>query len=160
MANYTDTLGFNKGSAAYPAYGDTRIAYMETVVDFAAIVAARLAAGATALSAATSDTLQIIQVPANSLILHAGFQVTKVETANTTATFDFGFTSGAGVFTTSVFGNDVASNALGWSLPAGAGLAAPLIIGTSADTLDLLLNTATPTDCILRCFAFVLNPNA
>ena len=158
MANYTDTLGFNKGSAAYPAYGDTRIAYMETVLDFATIAAARVAAGATALAA--TDTLQVIQVPANSLVLHAGFQVTKAETVNTTATFDFGFTGGSPPAAANAFGNDIASNALAWSWAAGNGLANPIVIGTSADTIDLLLNTAAPTNCILRCFAFVLNPNA
>lgn len=157
MANYTDTIGFNKGSAAYPAYGDTRISYIETVLDFAAINAARVTAGATALAAA--DTLQIMQLPANSLVLHAGFQVTKVETVNTTATFDIGFTGGTPA-AANVFGNDIASNALSWSWAAGNGLANPIVIGTSADTIDLLLNTAAPTNCILRCFALVLNPNA
>jgi hypothetical protein len=48
MATYTDTLGYNKGSAAHNA--NTSAAYCTTVeMDFAAITAARLAAGATAL---------------------------------------------------------------------------------------------------------------
>ena len=64
MATYTDTLGFNKGSAAYPAYGDTRIAYMETVLDFAAIIAARAAAGATALAAETGPLAPFIGIGA------------------------------------------------------------------------------------------------
>ncbi len=92
------------------------------------------------------------------MILHAGFQVTSAETTNTTATFDFGFT-GASPAAANAFGNDIASNALGWSWPAGNGLANPVIVGTSDDTIDLLLNTAAPTDAVLRCFAVVLNPN-
>ena len=158
MTAYTDSYGFNKGSAAFPAHGDTRISYIEVELDFAAIVAARSAASATALAAA--DTLQIIQLPANSVILHAGFEVTTVESTNTTATFDFGFTGGSPA-AANVFGNDIASNALGWSLAAGSSTALPnpVIVGTSADTIDLLINTAAPTDCVLRCFAFVLNPN-
>jgi hypothetical protein len=156
MAAYTDSLGFNKGSADYPAYGGNRISYIEVVLDFATIVAARSAASATALAA--TDTLQVIQLPANSVVLHAGFQVTEVEATNTTATFDFGFT-GASPAAADAFGNDIASNALGWSWAAGNGLGAPVIIGTSDDTIDLLINTAAPTNCVLRCFAVVLNPN-
>jgi hypothetical protein len=156
MATYTDSYGFNKGTAAFPAYGDTRISYIEVELDFAAIVAARSAASATALAAA--DILQVIQVPANAVILHAGFEVTKVESTNTTATFDLGFTGGSPA-AANAFGNDVASNALAWSWAAGTGLANPIIIGTSNDTIDLLINTAAPTDCVLRCFAVVLNPN-
>ena len=156
MAAYTDSLGFDKGTAGYPAYGHQRISYIEVVLDFAKIVAARSAASATALAA--TDTLQVIQLEANSVVLHAGFEVTSAETTNTTATFDFGFTGGSPA-AANAFGNDIASNAAGWSWPAGNGLANPVIIGTSDDTIDLLLNTAAPTNCVLRCFAVVLNPN-
>lgn len=156
MTAYTDSYGFNKGTASFPAYGDMRISYVEVVLDFAKIVAARSTASATALAA--TDTLQVIQLPANSLVLHAGFQVTSVETANTTATFDFGFTGGTPA-AANAFGNDIASNALGWSWAAGTGLANPIIIGTSDDTIDLLINTAAPTNAVLRCFAVIVNPN-
>lgn len=156
MTAYTDSYGFNKGTASFPAFGDTRISYVEVVLDFAKIVAARSAASATALAA--TDTLQVIQLPANSLVLHAGFQVTSVETANTTATFDFGFTGGSPA-AANAFGNDIASNALGWSWAAGNGLANPIVIGTSDDTIDLLINTAAPTNAVLRCFAVIVNPN-
>ena len=156
MTAYTDSYGFNKGTASFAAYGGNRISYLEVELDFAKIVEARSDASATALAAA--DTLQVIAVPANAVILHAGFEVTTAETTNTTATFDFGFT-GASPAAANAFGNDVASNALGWSWAAGNGLGAPIIIGTSDDTIDLLINTAAPTDCVLRCFAVVLNPN-
>ena len=156
MTAFTDSYGFNKGTASFAAYGGNRISYLEVELDFAAIVAARSAASATALAA--TDTLQVIAVPANAVILHAGFQVTSAETTNTTATFDFGFT-GASPAAANVFGNDIVSNALGWSWVAGTGLANPIIVGTSDDTIDLLLNTAAPTDAVLRCFAVVLNPN-
>jgi hypothetical protein len=156
MVAYTDSYGFNKGTADYPAYGGNRISFIEVELDFTTIVAARSAAGVTALAAA--DTLQVVQLPANSVVLHAGFQVTEAEVTNTTATFDFGFT-GASPAAANAFGNDIASNALGWSWAAGTGLANPIIIGTSDDTIDLLINTAAPTNCVLRCFAVVLNPN-
>lgn len=54
MAAYTDSLGFNKGTAAFPA-NVTEVSKFEVELDFAKIVAARSAAGATALSA--GDTL-------------------------------------------------------------------------------------------------------
>ena len=151
MAAYTDTLGFNKGTAAYPdGHG---ISKFTVELDFAKIVAARSAAGATALAAA--DTLQVISLPAGSIVLAAGLVVTKVESTNTTATFDLGFT-GATPYAANVYANDDPSNALGLT---AADLANPSVIPT-ADTIDLLINTAVPTDCVVEAFAVVVNANA
>lgn len=151
MPAYTDSLGFNKGTAAYPdGHG---ISKFTVVLDFAKIVAARAAAGATALAAA--DTLQVISLPAGSIVLAAGLVVTKVESTNTTATFDLGFTGGT-PYAANVYANDDPSNALGLT---AADLANPSVI-TTADTIDLLLNTAVPTDCVVEAFAVVVNANA
>lgn len=151
MAAYTDTLGFNKGTAAYPdGHG---ISKFTVELDFAKIVAARSAAGATALAAA--DTLQVISLPAGSIVLAAGLVVTKVESTNTTATFDLGFTGGS-PYAANAYANDAASNALGLT---AADLANPSVI-VSADTIDLLLNTAVPTNCVVEAFAVVVNANA
>jgi hypothetical protein len=57
MTAFTDSLGFNKGTAAFPA-DVTAISKFEVKLDLAAIIAARSAAGATALAA--GDTLQVI----------------------------------------------------------------------------------------------------
>lgn len=149
MADYTDSLGFNKGSAAFPS-NVTEVSKFSVELDFAAIVAARSAAGATALVA--GDTLQVIALPAGSVVLSAGLQVTKVESTNTTATFDLGFTGGSPA-AANVYANDLASNALGYGI---ANLANPTAV-TSADTIDLLLNTAVPTDCVVNAFAIVAN---
>ena len=149
MAAYTDSLGFNKGTASFPA-NVTEVSRFSVSLDFAAIVAARAAAGATALVA--TDTLQVIALPAGSVVLTAGLQVTKVESTNTTATFDFGFTGGSPA-AANVYANDLASNALGYDIES---LANPTAV-TSADTIDLLLNTAVPTDCVVNCFAIVAN---
>lgn len=151
MAAYTDTLGFNKGTAAYPdGHG---ISKFTVELDFAKIVAARSAAGATALAAA--DTLQVISLPAGSIVLAAGLVVTKVESTNTTATFDLGFTGGS-PYAANVYVDNDASNALGLG---AADLANPSVI-VSADTIDLLINTAVPTDCVVEAFAVVVNANA
>lgn len=149
MTAFTDSLGFNKGTAAFPA-NVTEVSKFEVVLDFAAIIAARSAAGATALAAA--DTLQVIALPAGSVVLTAGLQVTEVESTNTTATFDFGFTGGSPA-AANVYANDLASNALGYGI---ANLANPTAV-TSADTIDILLNTAAPTDCVVKAFAIVAN---
>jgi hypothetical protein len=86
MAAYTDSLGFNKGVAAFPSNYTHRLSVVEVDLDFAKIAAARLAASATALAA--TDTLEIIPVAAGSLVLAVGVQVTKAEGA--TATIDIG----------------------------------------------------------------------
>ena len=91
-------------------------------------------------------------MPAGSVVLSAGLQVTKVESTNTTATFDFGYTGG----TADLYTNDLASNALGYGI---SNLANPTVIAT-ADTIDLLLNTDDPTDCVVNAFAIVANVSA
>ena len=48
MAAYTDSHGFDKGSAGHPAKGLLRVGYMEVTLDFAKITADRATAGATA----------------------------------------------------------------------------------------------------------------
>jgi len=149
MATYTDTLGFNKGTAAFPAnvYAVSKI---QVELDFAAIVAARSAAGATALAAA--DILQVIALPAKAVVLAAGLDVTTAETSAVTATFDLGYTGGSPA-AANVYSNDCVSNAVAFD---SDNLANPTVI-TAADTIDLLLNAAVPTDCVMTAWAIVAN---
>lgn len=149
MAAYTDTLGFNKGTAAFPA-NVTEVSKFEVELDFAAIIAARAAAGATALAA--GDTLQVINLPAYSVVLTAGLNVVTVESTNTTATFDFGFTGGTPA-AANVYCDDFACTAVAMD---SDNLANPTVIKT-ADTIDILLNTAVPTNCVLKAWAIVAN---
>ena len=151
MAAYTDSLGFNKGTAAYPS-NVTEISKFEVTIDFAAVKAARSAAGATALAA--TDTLQVISLPAGSVVLSAGMNVQEVETVNATATIDIGFTGGSPA-AANVYGNDLATNSLGLK---AADLANPTVVA-SADTIDILLNTAVPENAVIKFFAFVANAN-
>jgi len=151
MTAFTDSLGFNKGTAAFPA-DVTSISKFEVTLDFAAIIAARSAAGVAALAA--TDTLQVISLPAGSIVLVAGVNVTSAETTNTTATFDLGFTGGS-PYAANAYANDVASNATGLK---AADLANPSVVIT-ADTIDLLLNTAAPVNCVMNVFAIVANAN-
>jgi hypothetical protein len=151
MPNYTDSLGFNKGTAAYPA-NNPPVCKIEVVLDFAAIAAARAAAGATALVA--TDTLQVINLPAYSVVLAAGLNVVTAETTNTTATFDFGFTGGSPA-AANVYCDDFASNAVAMD---SDNLANPTVIKT-ADTIDILLNTAVPANAVVKAWAIVADCN-
>ena len=145
MATYTDSLGFNKGSAAVPALVDF-ISKFDVELDFAAINAARTTAGATALAAA--DVLQVINLPANAVVLSAGLEV--ITTDASTATFDLGFTGGSPA-AANAYANDAAISTAGYSI---ASLANPTAVGV-ADTIDLLINTAAPTTGKIRVFAVV-----
>ena len=152
MPTYTDTLGFNKGTAAFPGPEQARFVYYEVKLDFAAIVAARTAAAATAFVA--GDVLQVLNLPAGLCILQGGLEVMTVEGTNTTATFDLGFAGGSPA-AANVFGDNVVSNALGIT---ATGLAAPVTLAAN-DTLDLLLNTAVPTNAVVRVFVIGVNVN-
>jgi hypothetical protein len=150
MPAYTDSLGFNKGTAAFP--DSSPVKKFEVELDFAAIVAARAAAGATALAA--GDTLQVINLPAYSVVLAAGLNVVSAETTNTTATFDFGFTGGSPA-AANVYANDAASNVVAMD---SDNLANPTVIAT-ADTIDILLNTAVPANAVVKAWAIVADCN-
>ena len=141
MVAYTDSLGFNKGTAnAYLASGTDHLSVMSVELDFAAIIAARSAAGVAALT--TSDTLQVVRVPAGTVVLSAGFTVTKAETTNTTGTI--GLTDGSVTYATGI-----AINATGTS---AANLANPTVY-SAADTLDISFATAMPTDLVVKAWA-------
>ena len=146
MVAYTDTLGFDKGTAdVVPDTYKKGVSLVEVELDFADIIAARSAASATALAAA--DSLAVLRIPAKSVVLSAGAEVTSAETTNTTCTFDVGFTGGD----VDAYVDGLASNALGSAANATNSLA----YFSSADTLDVLILTAAPTDCVLRVWALI-----
>lgn len=144
MTAYTDSLGFNKGTAAYP---DSACVYkFEVVLDFAAIAAARSAAGAAALAA--TDTLEIIPLPAGSAVLMVGADVTKAEGA--AATMDVGDGSGATTYLSNVNLNSVAAS--------GATVAAPVFYA-SADELYITLDHNNIDTAVVRVWAIVADCN-
>ena len=148
MPAYTDSIGFNKGTAAYPAANGYCVSKIEVELDFAKIAAARLAAGATALT--TSDTLQVINLPANTMVLAAGLEVVTPGTGN--CDLDLGFTGG----TVDLFVTDLPLDTAGIEV---APLAAPHIV-TAADTIDVLFVAAAPGSAgVVRAFAIVVDLN-
>lgn len=141
MVAYTDSLGFNKGNAdAYPANGVGSVLKLEVELDFADIIAARSTAGVAALT--SSDTLQVLRIPAGTVVLSAGFTVTSAETTNTTGTI--GLADGSVTYATGI-----AINATGTS---AANLANPTVY-SAADTLDISFATAMPTDLVVKAWA-------
>ena len=144
MTAYTDSLGFNKGVAAYP---DNACTYkVEVVLDFAAIAAARLAAGAAALAA--TDSLQVIPLPAGTTVLMVGADVTKAEGA--TATMDVGDGSGATTYQSNVNLNSVART--------GATLAAPVFYATAGNII-VTLDHNDINAAVVRVWAIVADCN-
>jgi len=146
MATYTDSLGFDKGSAAPASTGVWRCYLQKVELNFATIVADRAAAGATALAA--TDVVEVLQIPARSQLLAAGGTVTTVESTNTTATFDVGDGDDPDGYAALL-----ASNAL--ATESNTTLGAKFY--DDADTLDVTLNVAAPTDCVLEVWAVLVD---
>lgn len=155
MATYTDTLGFNKGSAALPADALLKSHRVEVVLDFPKIIAARAAAGATALAA--SDVLEVIPVPAGTVVNNVGMEVTTAAGVASTIAIGDGTAATGYLAATSV-------NATGWSGGApvlAAGAFSPTLSGgklySAADTIDVTIGTAVPAAAVVRVFAVLVD---
>jgi hypothetical protein len=136
------TAGRTAGSVPY---------LVDKVIDFAA------AATAKGSALAATDVIECISVPANTVILNAGIEITTVlggESNDTT--FDLGVTGvDADVF---VDGFDADAAAAG-AYAQNAAAFQPVVIGATADTIDLLIATATtaPTSGAARVWAVLMN---
>jgi hypothetical protein len=153
MATYTDSLGFNKGSAALPADALNKHHRVEVVLDFPKIIAARAAAGATALAA--SDVLEVIPIPAGTIVSNVGMEVTTAAGVTSTLSIGDGGAAAGYLAATSV-------NATGWSggVPVlSSGAFAPTLSGgkvySAADTIDVTIGTAVPAAAVVRIFALM-----
>jgi hypothetical protein len=151
MATYTTAVGFNAGSAAYPADALNKVHRVEVVLDFPKIIAARAAAGLTALAA--TDILEVIPIPAGTIVSNAGMEVTTAAGVTSTLSIGDGAAAAGYLAATSV-------NATGWSggVPVlAAGAFAPTLSGgklyATADTIDVTIGTAVPAAAVVRIFA-------
>jgi len=151
MVAYTDTVGFNKGSAASTASTNNRTYLQQVDLDFPAIVAARLAAGLTALAA--NDSLAVLHIPAKTLILAVGIDVTTAET--TASTIDIGYTGGD--VDAWVDGFDPTSITSAVGLGALMTTAAATNYHATADTLDMLFLTALQDTSVMRVWAVMVD---
>lgn len=157
MATYTDSLGFNKGSAALPSNALHKVHLVEMTLDFPKIIAARTAAGATALAA--SDVMEIIPIPAGTIVSNVGMEVTTAAGVTSTISIGDGGAAAGYLAATSV-------NATGTSggVPVlSSGAFAPTLSGgkvyTAADTIDITLGTAVPAAAVVRVFAMFTDIN-
>lgn len=124
--------------------------YVQNEIDFVAAVTAK----GTAL--ASSDIIQAITVPANTMIMAAGFEVTAVHAGTSTdCALDLGVTGGDVDAFVDGFDFDAAS-AGDYATPVSPGAA---IVAGTADTLDVLIaaQTGTTTAGKIRVFAWLSN---
>lgn len=162
MPTYTDSLGFDKGSAGFHAAGLNRVHRVEVTLDFAKITAARAAASATAL--ANGDIIEAIPLPAKSLVMAVGLDVTTAEGG--TLTIDVGDGTDPDGYLDGVNGNTVASYQSGNNLTVTAGTP-NAVVGTpyayalgkyysAADTLDVVLVNAADV-AVVHLWALVVD---
>lgn len=150
MATVTMTPG---GTTHVSRHGNTAVPYLvEYELDLAEAVTEKGSA------LAQGDEIEVIQVPAGTYVVFAGFEVLEEMTGTSTdATLDFGITDGDVDAFVDGFDLDAAS-AGDYASPASAAVT-PANIFSSADTLDLLIatQTGTITGGKLRCFAIMVD---
>lgn len=160
MATYTDSYGFEKGSASKqpPRAGLDKSGVLEVVLDFAKIKAARAAAGVAALGAA--DVLEIIPIKKGTRVKHVGYEILTPEGA--TFTFDLGDGSSAAGYLSNQDGN-AAAGSMGLSSLALTEGTPNTITGysngkfyTADDTIDMVLDHASVDTAKIRVFAEVV----
>jgi hypothetical protein len=150
----TIDLSNGLGGAPRPARSLTNMPYfVEKTIDFA------VAATAKGSALAAADVIEVIDVPANTMVINAGLQVVTVATGESSDT-----TVDLGITTTEpdnfVDGFDLDAAAAG-AYAQNAAAFQPLIVGT-ADTIDLLIATATtaPTGGKVRVWALMCDIGA
>lgn len=136
------TAGRTVGSVPY---------LVDVVVDFA------VAATEKGSALAAADVIECISVPTNTCILNAGLEViTAAGGESNDTTYDLGVTGiDADVFVDGFDGDAAAAGAYAQNAAAFQ----PVVIGSTADTIDLLIATATtaPTSGKVRVWAVLMN---
>jgi hypothetical protein len=123
---------------------------VEKTIDFAAAATAK----GSALAAA--DVIECISVPANTVILNAGFEViTAAGGESSDNAWDLGTGVDVDVFVDGFDGDAAAAGAYAQNAAAFQ----PIVVGSTADTIDLLIQAATtaPTSGVLRVWAVLMN---
>lgn len=136
--------GFTAGRMPY---------FKEVLIDFAAAATAK----GSALAAA--DVIEAISVPANTMILNAGLEVITVAGGESSDNaLDLGTGVDVDVF---VDGFDLDAAAAG-AYAQNAAAFQPIIVGSTADTIDVLIQAATtaPTSGVIRVFAVLMDIDA
>lgn len=139
MATYNDGKGYKLGTgAAHVAKGINKVSTISVDLNFATITTERAAAGLTALTA--GDVLEVIRVPANTLVTNVALNVTTAEGG--TLTIDVGDGTDPDGYLDGVNANTAAAYIT------DAGGAAALAHGkfyTAEDTIDVVTVNAADT---------------
>lgn len=126
---------------------------VDVEVDFAAAATAK----GSALAAA--DVIECISVPTNTVILNAGFEVlTAAGGESSDNAWDLGTGVDPDCFVDGFDGDAAAAGAYAQNAAAFQ----PLVVGATADTIDLTIQAATtaPTSGKLRVWAVLMNVDA
>tara|TARA_B100000035_G_scaffold87478_1_gene73472 strand:- start:49 stop:504 length:456 start_codon:yes stop_codon:yes gene_type:complete len=135
MATYNDGKGYNMGTgAAHVAAGINKVSSVTVDLNFATITTERAAAGLTALTSA--DILEVIKVPAQTLVTHVALEVTTAEGG--TLTVDVGDGDNPDGYIDGVNANATAA----YISVAGTDAYEQGRFYTAADTIDIVLNNA------------------
>jgi len=135
MATYNDGKGYNLGTGtAHVAAGINKVSSVTVDLNFATITTERAAAGLTALTSA--DVLEVIKVPANTLVTHVALNVTTAEGG--TLTVDVGDGDNPDGYLDGVNANATAA----YLTVAGTDAFEAGKFYTAADTIDIVLNNA------------------
>ena len=135
MATYNDGKGYNLGTGtAHVAAGINKVSAVTVDLNFATITTERAAAGLTALAA--GDVLEVIKVPANTLVTHVALNVTTAEGG--TLTVDVGDGDNPDGYLDGVNANATAA----YLTVAGTDAFEAGKFYTAADTIDIVLNNA------------------
>jgi hypothetical protein len=148
MATIT-TLSNAVGAGLHPSRSIRNVPYMvENTISLAAAVTAK----GSALAAA--DVIEALQLPAQSIVLAAGFEVTAAVTGS--CTVSLGVTGVSAAAYVAAFGVTSSLTVGDYATSASAGFP---IVTKAADTLDLLLVTETTTLSAgsIRVFAVVVD---
>lgn len=129
--------------------GNVKTPYlMEKSVDLAA------AATAKGSALAANDVIQVIDVPAQSIVLAAGLEVTTAQSGSSVLTLDLGIT---GIDADAwVDGFDLVAATAGTYAQQPAAFQ-PIIVGATTDSIDLLIASLTDanTGGVVRVFAVI-----
>jgi len=138
MATYNDGKGYNLGTGtAHVAAGINKVSSVTVELNFATITTERAAAGLTALAA--GDILEVIKVPANTLVTHVALNVITAEGG--TLTVDVGDGDNPDGYLDGVNANATAA----YLTVAGTDAFEAGKFYTAADTIDIVTVNAADT---------------
>lgn len=108
--------------------------------------------GVTATTWASTNTVDLIQVPVGTFLICGGLEIVRPETVTTTATLSWGTAAAA-----TIWANAQASNATAGTMAAALlNTAGTSVNVATATKLRITVNTAALTNCIFRVWALGL----